>query len=395
MKGAIIGDIIGSSHEFCNNVLNKDFELFPVHTTFTDDTVLTIAVYDSLKNNIPYEKAFMKWINKYPSRGYGGMFGSWITSKEKKPYGSKGNGAGMRVSAVGWLFDTEEDVLRGAKKSAEITHDHIEGIESAQAVAMCIYMARSKKTKEDIRKYIENKFQYDLSKPFKEVWSNYTGSELAIDTIPYSIQCFLDSDSFEDSIRNAVSLGGDTDTLAAITGSISEAYYGLDKNLWNQAKRYLPDDMLDLLDDANNKIEKIYLDIDGVFLDTKEYKQMPKLKEFLDTVFEITNGEVYWLSTHTKHGENDIALYHLGNIGPHILEMAKKIKNTKWNTLKTEGIDMKSSFLWFDDVVFQSEYRVLESYGKENRLIKVENNLDEMIDYLVENFTHSGAESCV
>ena len=132
-----------------------------------------------------------------------------------------------------------------------------------------------------------------------------------------------------------------------------------------------------------------------MFLDTKEYKQMPKLKEFLDTVFEMTNGEVYWLSTHTKHGENDIALYHLEDIEPQILEMAKKIKNTKWNTLKTEGIDLKSSFLWFDNVVFQSEYRVLESYGKENRLIKVENNLDEMIDYLVENFINSGAESCV
>jgi|GEM_PF-778268 ADP-ribosylglycohydrolase len=395
MKGAIIGDIIGSTHEFCNNVLNTAFELFPAHTTFTDDTVLTIAVYDALKNNISYEEAFMKWINKYPSRGYGGMFGSWITSKEKKPYGSKGNGAGMRVSAVGWLFDTEEDVLREAKRSAEITHDHVEGIESAQAVAMCIYMARNKKTKEDIRKYIENKFKYDLSKPFKEVWSNYTGSELAIDTIPYSIQCFLDSDSFEDSIRNAVSLGGDTDTLAAITGSISEAYYGLDENLWNEAKRYLPDDMLELLGDPNNQIEKIYLDIDGVLLDTKEYKQMPYLKEFLNKVFDISNGEVYWLSTHTKHGENDIALYHLEDIEPQILEMAKKIKNTKWNTLKTEGIDMKSSFLWFDDVVFQSEYRVLESYGKENRLIKVENNLDEMIDYLVENTINSGTASCV
>jgi hypothetical protein len=122
---------------------------------------------------------------------------------------------------------------------------------------------------------------------------------------------------------------------------------------------------------------------------------MPYLKEFLNKVFDISNGEVYWLSTHTKHGENDIALYHLEDIEPQILEMAKKIKNTKWNTLKTEGIDMKSSFLWFDDVVFQSEYRVLESYGKENRLIKVENNLDEMIDYLVENTINSGTASCV
>lgn len=384
MKGAIIGDIIGSTHEFWHKVTMKDFQLFPPHSTFTDDTVLTIAVYDSIKNNTPYEETFMKWIKKYPNKGYGGMFWGWITSKEKKPYGSKGNGAGMRVSAIGWLFDTEEDVLREAKKSAEITHDHPEGIESAQAVAMCIYMARKKQSKEDIRKYIEEKFKYNLSRPFREVWDSYKRSELAIDTIPYSIQCFLDSDSFEDSIRNAVALGGDADTLAAITGSISEAYYGLDENLWKEAKRYLPDDMLELLDDPNNKIEKIYLDIDGVFLDTKEYKQMPYLKEFLTKVLEISNGEVYWLSTHTKNGENDIALYHLEDLDKDLFEMIKCIKNTKWNTLKTEGIDLKSSFLWFDDTIFESEYRVLESYGKENRLIKVKNNLDEMIEYLNE-----------
>jgi len=329
----------------------------------------------------------MKWIEKYPNRGYGGMFWGWITSKEKKPYGSKGNGAGMRVSAIGWLFDTEEDVLREARRSAEITHDHVEGIESAQAVAMCIYMARNKRSKEDIREYIEGKFKYNLSKPFREVWDNYKRSELAIDTIPYSIQCFLDSNSFEDSIRNAVALGGDADTLAAITGSISEAYYGLDENLWNQAKRYLPDDMLELLGDPNDQIERIYLDIDGVLLDTKEYKQMPYLKEFLNKVFDISKGEVYWLSTHTKHGENDIALYHLEEeLDKDIFEMIKKIKNTKWYSLKTEGIDINSDFLWFDDVIFQAEYNYLESIGKEHCLLKVENNLDEMIEYLKEKY---------
>jgi ADP-ribosylglycohydrolase len=247
MRGAIIGDIIGSTHEFLHKVTRKEFELFPTRSTFTDDTVLTIAVYDALKNNISYEKSFMKWIEKYPQRGYGGMFWGWITSKEKKPYGSKGNGAGMRVSAVGWLFDTEENVLREAKRSAEVTHDHIEGIESAQAVAICIYMSRIKKSKEEIRGYIEEKFNYNLSRPFREMWNNYKRSELAIDTIPYSIQCFLDSDSFEDSIRNAISLSGDADTLAAITGSISEAYYGLEEGLWSKGKNYLPEDILELL----------------------------------------------------------------------------------------------------------------------------------------------------
>jgi hypothetical protein len=131
------------------------------------------------------------------------------------------------------------------------------------------------------------------------------------------------------------------------------------------------------------KIDKIYLDIDGVFLDTKEYKQMPHLKEFLNTVFDVSKGEVYWLSTHTKHGKNDIALYHLEEeLDKEIFEMIKGIKNTKWDTLKTEGIDIDSDFLWFDDVIFQAEYNFLESIGKEQCLIKVKSNLDEMIEYL-------------
>ncbi len=234
MRGAIIGDIIGSTHEFANRVSSKEFELFPYGNTFTDDTVLTIAVYDSLKNSIPLEKSFMKWIEKYPDRGYGGMFFNWILSKKKEPYGSKGNGSAMRVSAIGWLHDTEEDVLREAKRVSEITHNHIEGIETAQAVAMCIYLSRMKKSKEEIKEYIEKKFKYDLSKTVEAVRKDYKYSELGIDTVPPSIICFLDSNSFEDSIRNAVNLNGDSDTLAAITGSISEAYYGLDEEIWGE-----------------------------------------------------------------------------------------------------------------------------------------------------------------
>jgi ADP-ribosylglycohydrolase len=262
MRGAIIGDIIGSTYEFSHKITTKEFELFPYGSTFTDDTVLTIAVYDSLKNNIPLEKSFMKCIEKYPNRGYGGMFFEWILSKEKKPYGSKGNGAGMRVSPVGWLFNTKEDVLREAKRTAEITHDHIEGIESAQAVAMCIYLARNKKSKVEIREYIESKFKYELSKSVDDIRKGYVRSELAIDTIPQSIICFLDSNTFEDSIRNAISLGGDADTLAAITGSISEAFYGLDEEVWSKAKLYLPNDMLELLEEEN-----VYIDYFGILLE--------------------------------------------------------------------------------------------------------------------------------
>jgi len=247
MRGAIIGDIVGSTYEFGHRVTSKEFELFPQGSKFTDDTVLTIAVYDSLKNNIPLGQSFMKWIERYPDRGYGGMFFNWILSKNKQPYGSKGNGAGMRVSSVGWMFNTEEEVLREAKRVSEITHDHIEGIQSAQAVAMCIYLARNKKSKEDIKKYIEKRFSYDLSKTVDTIRDEYVRSELAIDTIPQSIVCFLDSNSFEDSIRNAISLGGDADTLACITGSISEAYYGLDEGMWSRAKGYLTEEIREVL----------------------------------------------------------------------------------------------------------------------------------------------------
>ena len=251
MRGAIIGDIVGSKHEFTNRVSSKEFELFPSGSTFTDDTVLTIAVYDSLKNNIPLEQSFMKWIEKYPNRGYGGMFFNWVLSKKKEPYGSKGNGSAMRVSSVGWLFNTEEEVLREAKRVSEITHNHIEGIESAQAVAMCIYLSRKKRSKEEIREYIEDRFKYDLSRTVEQVRDTYEYSELAIDTVIPSIICFLDSNSFEDSIRNAVYLNGDADTLACITGSISEAYYGLDIKLWKKAREYLPEEIVYLI---NNRI---------------------------------------------------------------------------------------------------------------------------------------------
>ncbi len=251
MRGAIIGDIVGSTHEFVDRVNSKEFELFPYGSTFTDDTVLTMAVYDSLKNHIPLEKSFMKWVEKYPNRGYGGMFFGWVLSKKKEPYDSKGNGSAMRVSPVGWLYDTEEDVLREAKRVSEITHNHIEGIESAQAVAMCIYLSRKKRSKEEIREYIKDRFKYDLSRTVEQVRDTYEYSELAINTVPQSIICFLDSNSFEDSIRNAVYLGGDADTLACITGSISEAYYGLDIKLWKKAREYLPEEIVYLI---NNRI---------------------------------------------------------------------------------------------------------------------------------------------
>lgn len=246
MLGSIIGDIVGSTHEYDNRIKTKDFELFPEGSTFTDDTVLTIAVADSLLNNIPYPESFYKWVSKYPNRGYGQQFFQWIVSKDKKPYESIGNGAAMRVSPIGWLFDTEKEVLEEAKRSAEVTHNSKEGIESAQAVAIAIFMARKGKKKEEIKDYITDKFRYDLNRKLDDIRDTYMHSMRAIDSVPESIICFLESDSFEDAIRNAISLGGDADTMACIAGGVAEAYYHDINFIWD-IKRYLPSDMVNLI----------------------------------------------------------------------------------------------------------------------------------------------------
>jgi ADP-ribosyl-[dinitrogen reductase] hydrolase len=247
MKGAILGDIIGSTHEYKDRTDSKEFELFPKGSTFTDDTVLTMGVYDFLVNNISYEESFFKWVSKYPNRGYGQEFFKWVISKEKKPYGSKGNGAAMRVSPIGWYFNTEKEILEEAKRCAEVTHNSKEGIESAQAVSMCIYLSRMKKSKEYIKDYIEDNFNYDLSRSIDDIRDSYVHSMLAIYSVPESIVCFLEGNSFEDSIRNAISLKGDADTLACITGGISEAYYGLDIDMWDKGKGFLTKEILEVL----------------------------------------------------------------------------------------------------------------------------------------------------
>lgn len=379
MRGAITGDIVGSTREFCLKLEDRDFDLFPLYSDFTDDTVLTVAVYDSLKNNIPYEESFIKWVNKYPHKGYGAWFWGWVTSKEKKPYGSKGNGAAMRVSSVGWLFNTEEDVLREAKRSADVTHNSEEGVKSAQAIAMCIYLARNKKSKEAIKEYIEKKFGYNLNKSLLDVWEEYKFNELAEGTVCESIICFLSSDSYEDSIRKAVSLGGDADTLACITGSIAEAYYGMDEKIWDTAKRYLPDDILELLGELDTTVEDIYIDVDEVIL-TKDGEQMPYVKEFLTFIFDISKN-IYWLSTYSKEGDTSKVLQYLnGKVDNDVYEMLKSVKSKKWNLFRTEGIDFLRRFLWFSGPVGRSQYVKLEILHKDQNLIVVENNLKELVE---------------
>jgi ADP-ribosylglycohydrolase len=225
MLGAIAGDIIGSVFEWDNN-RSKDFPLISRKSDFTDDTVMTIATAEVLLYQGDYARAYKKFGRLYPGRGYGGRFAVWLNSRDLSPYNSFGNGSAMRVSPVGFFFDSIEEVLEEAKKSAAATHNHPEGIKGAQATAAAIFLARIGKSKDEIRTYIEGEFQYDLSRRLDEIRPTYEFDETCQGSVPESIIAFLESESFEDAIRNAISIGGDSDTIACITGGVAEAYYG-------------------------------------------------------------------------------------------------------------------------------------------------------------------------
>ena len=235
MLGAIIGDVVGSIYEF-NNHRSKEFDIYTTSMDFTDDTVMTAAVAEWLmltdRSMAKLEDTMVYWGKQYGGAGYGGMFYCWLFSPralgygdKRVPYNSFGNGSAMRVSAVGWMFDTLEETEEWAKRSAEITHNHPEGIKGAQATAAAIFMARTGATKEQIKAYVEQKYGYDLSRTCDEIRPMYQFNETCQGTVPEAIIAFLESTDFEDAIRTAVSLGGDSDTLACITGAIAEAYY--------------------------------------------------------------------------------------------------------------------------------------------------------------------------
>lgn len=226
MLGAITGDIIGSVYEFTDTKPELDFPLFLEGSEFTDDTVLTVALADSIINGIPYQDKLREYYKRYPNSGYGGMFHKWAKSKNPQPYNSWGNGSAMRVSPVGWAYNSLEIVLQKAKESAEVTHNHPEGIKGAQATAASIFLARAGKTKPIIKEYVERNFDYNLDLDIEDLRKNYQFNESCQETVPQAIFTFLVSESFEDSIRKAIYVGGDSDTLACINGSIAEAYYG-------------------------------------------------------------------------------------------------------------------------------------------------------------------------
>lgn len=258
MIGAIAGDIIGSVYEW-NRIKTKDFLLFSPQCFFTDDSVLTIALADAILTGEDYGKKMKEYYRRYPDAGYGGRFHSWAQRRDSQPYNSWGNGAAMRISPVGFAFDSLEAVLEKAEAFTAITHNHPEGIKGGQATAAAIYLGRTAKTKQDIKDFIETTFGYNLSRTLDDIRPDYRFSESSQKTVPQAIIAFLESTSFEDAIRNAISLGGDSDTLACITGGIAEAFYGGVPDCIRQ-------NVMDILDDDLRQVtEKFGSSLSTVF----------------------------------------------------------------------------------------------------------------------------------
>lgn len=260
MTGAIIGDVVGSRFEF-DNYKSKDFEMFHTECDFTDDSVMTIAIAKALTQHetITDYEAFRKELikvmhdvgNRYPYCGFGGRFFDWILFRRTEPYNSFGNGSAMRVSPVGWFANSLEECEKLAKATAEVTHNHPEGIKGAVSVAGAIYLARTGHTMDEIKEYVSKFYAIDFT--LGEIRDDYDFYEICQKSVPQAFEAFFESTSFEDAIRNAISIGGDSDTIAAITGSIAEAYYGVDEEMKETALSYLDDYLLEI---AENFIEK-------------------------------------------------------------------------------------------------------------------------------------------
>jgi ADP-ribosylglycohydrolase len=266
--GAVIGDIVGSTHEFLQTK-STDFDFYTDNNHCTDDTIMTIAVAEWLIStpqpigNDTLPTIMRKWGKKYPWAGYGRMFHRWLMSDyeaDQRPYNSFGNGAGMRVSACGFFAKSLDEALHLAKLSAEVSHNHPEGIKGAQAIASAIFLARQHQPKENIREYIARQFDYDMDRSCDSIRPDYEFDETCQGSCPEAIIAFLESTDFEDAIRLAISLGGDSDRIGAMTGGIAAAYYGIPDDIAHKALEYIPGDMIEVLNlfsDAVNRREQI------------------------------------------------------------------------------------------------------------------------------------------
>lgn len=257
MLGAIIGDIIGSRFEFDRGGKSREFELFTPECTFTDDSVMTVAVAEALMEAGRYAgeaeiktaliKSMKKWGQKYPNAGYGAKFIHWVLTDDPEPYGSFGNGSGMRVSPVGWFYDSLDRTREVARWTAEVTHNHPEGVKGAESVAAAVFLARRGADFELINMYLIKEFGYNLSRTLDEIRPTYTHVEDCMHTMPEAFECLLESESYESCIRNVMYIGGDTDTLAAIAGAIAEPFWDLPWEIIEQAVPFIPQDMLEVI----------------------------------------------------------------------------------------------------------------------------------------------------
>lgn len=256
MIGAVIGDIVGSTYEF-HNTRGYNFELFPQGCSFTDDTICTIAVADAILRGVPYRDSILEWCRKYPHPmgGYGVSFAQWLRADNPQPYDSFGNGAAMRVSPIGWAFTKRADIISEAKKSAECSHSHDEGIKGATVIALAVWYLSTyhcKEGKQSVSQICEYYYGSDYSEylPLAGQWN-----ETCQGCVPLAIHIFLQSDSFEDAIRKAISYGGDSDTLGAIVGSLAGAFYGIPEEIISKALSYLPNEMVEVIRKFDDKFE--------------------------------------------------------------------------------------------------------------------------------------------
>ena len=254
MFGAILGDIIGSRFEFDRGGKTKDFELITDECEWTDDTVMTVAVADALLSSRDLSASLRDWAVRYPFAGYGSMFCRWLEDESMGPYNSCGNGSAMRVSAAGWLFDSMVETRLAARYTALVTHNHPEGVKGAECTAAVIFMGRTGVPKEEIKQYVINEFGYDLSESLDELRARHEHVETCQDSMPKALASFFEGRDFEDVVRNAVSLGGDTDTLGAIAGAMAEGMYDIPEELQAECLKRLPEDMREVVEEFYSRI---------------------------------------------------------------------------------------------------------------------------------------------
>lgn len=263
MLGAIIGDIVGSKYEF-NNIKTEDFPFFSEGCRFTDDTVMTAAVCMGVLNGLNEARKTAKTVESYmalyggyyPEAGYGKRFDEWLKDRFRKPYGSFGNGSAMRVSSVAWIFESLEAVEKFAEVTAAVTHDHPEGIKGAKAVAGATFLARKGRSKEDIKLYLTRKYGYDLDKTIEDIRPYYTYDVSCQGSVPVALIAALESTGFEDAVRKAVSVGGDSDTIAAMAGAVAEGFYGIPEDIRNEALTYLDERLKEVLAKFEERLAK-------------------------------------------------------------------------------------------------------------------------------------------